>query len=86
MRAEIQNALAILTGKALWGCGRAADLATFQFGERVARIDFFGKPSEVGEYALHVQCAWRIAQKDQLVVGAEICTTRPTTAMQSRRS
>jgi hypothetical protein len=70
MKAEIENALSVLNGKALWACGRAADLASFQFGRRIPRNDFFGKPTQIGEYALHVQCAWRIVRGDRVLVGS----------------
>jgi hypothetical protein len=70
MMAQIEGSLAVLIGKALWGCHRAADMATFQFGARAPRQDFFKRPAEVGEYALHVQCAWRIRSSDRIVVGS----------------
>lgn len=58
-----------LVGKALWRCTRAADLVAFQFGERRETRNAFGTPALVGEYALHVQCAWRITRDDQVLVG-----------------
>jgi hypothetical protein len=70
MRAEVEKALSLLEGKRLWTCRRAADMATFQFGKSSVVKDFYGKPTEVGEYALHVQCPWRIIQGDQIVVGS----------------
>jgi len=70
MREEIERATAVLIGKPLWGCGRAANLATFAFGERIKTVDFFGKPTEVGEYALHVQCAWHIGRGEEVIVGS----------------
>ena len=65
----IERAIAPLQGKVLWTCTRAADLAAFQFGERRETTDLRGNKINVGEYALHVQCAWRIARADQVVVG-----------------
>jgi hypothetical protein len=70
LRQEIENAVAPLRGKALWRCLRAADMATFDFGQRRASINWKGEPREVGELALHVQCAWRIARKDQICIGS----------------
>ncbi|MBZ5671658.1 MAG: hypothetical protein LAO04_18265 [Acidobacteriia bacterium] len=70
MKAQIAAATAVLLGKPLWTCRRAGDMATFQFGERKKALDFYARPSEVGEYALHVQCAWRITCGDELVVGS----------------
>ena len=70
MREEIQKALGVLSGKPLWSSGRAADLAWFQFGDRRTVKGFRGDAKEVGEYALHVQCAWRIRHGEQVVVGS----------------
>ncbi|MET8762178.1 hypothetical protein [Lentzea sp. NPDC004782] len=33
-------------------------------------VDHRGQPREVTEYALHVQCPWRVLQGDQYVVGS----------------
>jgi hypothetical protein len=70
LREKIENAVAPLEGKALWRCLRAADMATFDFGQRRTSVNWKGDPREVGELALHVQCAWRIVQKDRIVVGS----------------
>ena len=70
MTAQIEGAVAVLCGRALWACRRAADMATFQFGERRNTTDYFGRPSTGGEYALHVQCPWRIIRDDEIVVGS----------------
>ena len=59
-----------LVGKAMWACRRGADMATFQFGERRRVNDFYGRDTEVGEYALHVQCPWRIVRDDVVAVGS----------------
>jgi hypothetical protein len=44
-------------------------MATFDFGERRKSVTGRGTPREVGEWALHVQCAWRISQDSRIVVG-----------------
>jgi hypothetical protein len=53
----------------MWGCRRAVDMAMFQFGERNHRTTRQGQPTEVGDHALHVQCAWRIVRGDRTLVG-----------------
>lgn len=58
-----------LVGMPLWDAGRAADLLWLAFGPRQIIKDFRGNPREVGEYALHVQCAWRFVQGEEVVVG-----------------
>jgi len=68
MKKEIDNAIAVLIAKKLWRCTRAADLAAFQFGNRRAVTTHRGEPAEVGEFALHVQCGWRMTLKDNVIV------------------
>lgn len=69
LKQQIEHSLAPLVGLPLWDSGRAADLAWFAIGERRTVKDFRGEPKEVGEYALHVQCGWRITQNDKVLVG-----------------
>jgi hypothetical protein len=59
-----------LTGTLLWKCTRAADLAAFHFGDPQPATTFTGRHVTVGQYALHVQCPWRIATEEQIVVGS----------------
>lgn len=70
VKTQIERAASILVGKLLWKCTRAADLASFQFGARTKVAGLRNVTKEVGEYALHVQCAWRIAREDQVIVGS----------------
>lgn len=70
MKERIQEALAVLVGQPLWSSGRAADLEWFEFGGRRTVKDSRGKEREVGDYALHVQCAWRIRCGDKVVVAS----------------
>jgi hypothetical protein len=69
MEAEINRALSPLAGKRLWGFRRAADLAVFHFGARRVVSDR-GSLLEVGDYALHLQCAWRIVRDETVLVGS----------------
>ena len=39
----------------------------FHFGERRPTTTVRGEPTEVGDYALHVQCAWRLTNGDRVV-------------------
>jgi hypothetical protein len=70
MKEEVQKALSVLIGQPLWSSGRAADLEWFQFGQRRTVIGVRGDTREVGEYALHVHCSWRIRHGDQVVIGS----------------
>lgn len=72
-RAEIESALAPLVGLPLWKSNRAADLQTFQFGGRHTALlkhgPRAGQPVTHGDYALHIQCSWRIVGPAGIVVG-----------------
>jgi hypothetical protein len=70
MNANIDQLLRALVGEPMWTSRRAADMATFQFGKRIKERDYYGRPSEIGEYAMHVQCAWRIVKGDAVIVGS----------------
>jgi len=62
--------LSELIGRVMWTCRRAADMATFHFGERIQVQTHDGRSAEVGEYALHVQCDWRVIKGDSVFVGS----------------
>jgi hypothetical protein len=66
---QVESVMAPLVGMPLWDAGRAADLLWLAFGPRRTIQDFRGESREVGEYALHVQCAWRFVQGEKVVVG-----------------
>jgi hypothetical protein len=70
LKEEIENALAPLRGLKVWGPARAVNMLSLQFGESRARISPISGPREVGEYALHVQCPWRVTKGARLVVGS----------------
>jgi hypothetical protein len=70
MQQQIQAAASVLAGKSVWRCTRAADMACFQFGQRRQVKNVRGNDLEVGEYALRLQCPWRIVKDDQVVVAA----------------
>jgi len=55
---SVRGALRPLIEKPMWEAGWAGDIAWFQFGERVTAKDRAGRSREVGEYALHISCAW----------------------------
>jgi hypothetical protein len=70
MSVPTHNPTAKLIGKVLWTCQRAAEMATFQFGQRTKRLGLNGKEKEVGELALHIQCPWRITSGNEIFVGS----------------
>lgn len=62
-----------LVGLPLWAIGRAADLQWFQFGEKTLLAATAGPRKgqlrAVGDFALHLQCPWRLRIGDRLLVG-----------------
>jgi hypothetical protein len=68
MQEKIEKELSVLVGLPLWDAGRGADLEWFHFGEHRQVADRKGRLKEIGEYALHVQCSWRIVSSDQVIV------------------
>jgi len=63
-RQQVLTSLSQIIGLPLTAAGRAADMRTFQFGtlRAVAR-------GSIGDFALHVQCPWRIEGPDGIVTG-----------------
>ncbi|HET9283230.1 MAG TPA: hypothetical protein VFR24_14845 [Candidatus Angelobacter sp.] len=80
MKERIQEALAVLIGQPLWSSGRAADLEWFQFGGRRTVKNSRGEEREVGDYAIHVQCAWRIRCESRIVVASRDLYSPPEEA------
>lgn len=72
MKEEFESALARLLGLPTWGSYGAADMACFQFGAVVRGVASSGKrkgePTVSGEYALHIQCAWRLRCVEGILV------------------
>lgn len=67
---RLEAALAPLVGLPLWKSTRAADLRAFHFGGKRTQTNRAGQESEVGDFALHVQCAWRIRGPRGIVVAS----------------
>src|SRR5258708_20485771 len=59
-----------LVGREFWGWGRAADLASFQIGQKRKVTGHRGDSKTVGHSALHIQCPWRITRGERLVVAS----------------
>ena len=70
MKAEIEQALAPLVGLQLWGPARAANMLSIQLGPARSAPTNRAPEREVGEYALHVFCPWRLTRGHEIVVGA----------------
>jgi hypothetical protein len=66
---DIQRSLSALVALPLWALGRAADLAWFEFGGRRTVLSHLGREKLVGDYALHIQCPWRMMRGDKIITG-----------------
>ncbi len=65
---EIESTLAALKDVPCTRFSRAANMLCAGFGKDVQRVDFTGKNRIVSEFALHVQCAWRLTFKNQILI------------------
>jgi hypothetical protein len=70
LAASIENALAPLIGLPLWAAGHAADMLWLSLGAKVHAPSMGNPNRETGEYALHVQCPWRISGVAGLIAGS----------------
>ncbi|MCI0530285.1 MAG: hypothetical protein L0Y56_22805 [Nitrospira sp.] len=67
----IETKLSCLIGLPLLKATRAANMECFHFGHENTVRDWKGNQKMVGEFALHVQCAWRIWGAEGIVVGSQ---------------
>jgi len=70
VKAEIERALVPLVGLPVWDAGRAGAMLWLQLGDRRIRPADQRGARVVGEYALHVSCAWRLAGPDGILVAS----------------
>jgi len=77
---QIRKRLRPLIGLKLSIARRAADLRNFHFGE-VRTVD----RGTVGEYALHIQCPWRMEGQRGIITGRSDLWEPDTKAMSSQR-
>ena len=68
---EIERALQPLVGLSWRAIGRAADVVWLQFGQLRKVPAFKGATKSVGEWALHLQCDWRLLKDDRGLLSAE---------------
>jgi hypothetical protein len=69
MRAAIETELGKIKGLKLQYAGRSSNIFWLGFGELVQIIKR-GKTEETAEYALHLQCSWRITLENKIVVAS----------------
>jgi hypothetical protein len=65
-----KRSFAQLVGLPLFDIGRAANLVWIHFGApRTVTSQIGGKVRIVGEWALHLQCSWRLLERSRLLTG-----------------
>lgn len=75
MQSEVEHAFQPLIGLPVCLVGRITNLQYFHFGVRHSVVIQYpvknrGKIRVVGEYALHIQCAWRITRSSKMIAGS----------------
>lgn len=65
LRSELEK----LVGLPVWGVGLSAGMLGLSFGNRYPVKLRSGRMGEDSDFGLHVQCAWRVAREDEVVVG-----------------
>ena len=68
MTNNINKIVSDLIGLPLTRTTRAANMECLKFGT-VYRTDKDGKENNVGEFALHLQCPWRLTNENEIIVG-----------------
>lgn len=69
MREAIRSQIGKLIGLNLQYAGRASNLFWLGFGELIS-VTRRGKTEELAEYALDIQCSWRIIKDNKILVGS----------------
>ncbi|WP_224771222.1 hypothetical protein [Metabacillus idriensis] len=69
MREAIEVELGKIMGLKLQYAGRSSDLFWLGFGE-IVQIIRRGRAEETAEYALHIQCSWRITLDNKIVLAS----------------
>ena len=69
MTDKINKILSDLIGLSLTRTTRAANMECLKFGT-VYRTDKDGKTNNIGEFALHLTCPWRVTNETQIIVGS----------------
>lgn len=70
IRNQVTLALGVLVNLPIQSAGRTGNLFWIHFGSTYVVDDRKGTLCDVGEFALHIQCAWRIVQDESIFVGS----------------
>ncbi len=70
LQEQVEAALSAIIGMPIWGAGRAVNMEMFDIGDRVEKTSRYGETIQVGAYAIHVQCPWRVIGPEGIAVGS----------------
>lgn len=70
MKEDIITRLELLVGSILRQAGRAGDLFWLQFGT-ISTILRNGREKKIAQFALNIQCTWRIAKGSKILVASK---------------
>ncbi|MCL6444879.1 MAG: hypothetical protein K6T83_15735 [Alicyclobacillus sp.] len=70
MKGEIERQLRKIIGMPMILIGRASNMLWTSFGTPKVVTDRRGNQKQVGDYAIHVQCSWRIANQSRILVAS----------------
>lgn len=68
---RINTELGALLGQQFIECSRAANMQMFGFGPRHPKVNRRGEAIEVCQFALHIQCRWRLVDAAKIVFGSD---------------
>jgi hypothetical protein len=71
IKKAIDDDLKVLVGLRWWSIGRVVNLVWLAFGQRRKIRSFRGNWKSVGDWALHLQCGWRIGGPQGLLVASD---------------
>jgi hypothetical protein len=80
---EVALTLEDLVGLRMWGTNHMADSRGFAFGGRRPSTSRGGEARIVGDYALHLQCAWKLVSPGGPVARSELRQADATPALQA---
>ncbi len=70
LKEQIEQAMKPIMGMPLSQACRALNMEMFSFGGLRESVTPLGKTGLVGEYALHIQCPWRVVGPEGIVVAS----------------
>ena len=79
---EINEILEKMVNLKVGDIGRACDLLWLGLGEDIDYIDYKGRTSKKSEYALHLQCPWRIKNAEGRIVVASYDMYEPNSTIE----